>query len=72
MIELKKSRNDAYEALEIISSSLNEQDYLELLSSDDPHKLLQEIDLVSNEQLNQILALNSHAIFSMLKEMRSA
>ena len=68
----KKYRNDAYEALEIISSSLNERDYLELLSSDDPHKLLQEIDLVSNEQLDQILVLNSHAIFSMLKEIRSA
>ena len=60
------------EAFEIISSSLNERDYLELLSSDDPHKLLQEIDLVSNEQLDQILVLNSHAIFSMLKEIRSA
>jgi len=68
----KQYRNDAYEALRIISSSLNQRDYLELLSSDDPHKLLQEIDLVSNEQLNQILALNSHAIFSMLKEIRSA
>ena len=68
----KQYRNDAYETLKIISSSLNEQDYFELLSSDNPHKLLKEIDIVSNEQLNQILALNSHAIFSMLKEIRSA
>ena len=68
----KQYRNDAYEALKIISSSLNEQDYLELLRSDNPHKLLQEIDLVPKKDLNQILALNSHAIFSMLKEIRSA
>tara|TARA_B100000965_G_scaffold393344_1_gene404046 strand:- start:145 stop:1359 length:1215 start_codon:yes stop_codon:yes gene_type:complete len=68
----KQYRNDAYEALKIISSSLNDRDYLELLDSDDPLKLLQDMDLVSNEHLNQILALNSHAIFSMLKEIRSA
>ena len=68
----KQYRNDAYEALKIISLSLNERDYFELLSSDNPHKLLQEKDIVSNEQLNQILDLNSHAIFSMLKEIRSA
>ena len=68
----KQYRNDAYEALKIISLSLNERDYFELLSSDNPHELLQEKDIVSNEQLNQILDLNSHAIFSMLKEIRSA
>jgi len=33
---------------------------------------LQKIDGVSTDQLNQISALNSHAIFSMLKEIRSA
>ena len=68
----KKYRNDAYETLKIISSSLDEEDYFELLSADDLHKFLEEIDSVSDEQLNQILALNSHTIFSMLKEIRSA
>jgi glutamyl-tRNA reductase len=68
----RQYRNEAYEALKIISSSLNQQDYYELLSSDDPYQFLQKIDGVSADQLSQISALNSHAIFSMLKEIRSA
>ena len=68
----RQYRNEAYEALKIISLSLNQQDYFELLRSDDPCKFLQKIDGVSADQLNQISALNSHAIFSMLKEIRSA
>ena len=68
----KQYRNEAYEALRIISSLLNQQDYFELLSSDDPYKFIQMIDAVSVDQLNQISALNSHEIFSMLKEIRSA
>ena len=68
----RQYRNEAYEALKIISSSLNQQDYYELLSSDDPYKFLQKIDGLSADQLSQISALNSHAIFSMLKEIRSA
>ncbi len=68
----KQYRNEAYEALRIISSLLNQQDYFELLSSDDPYKFLQIIDAVPADQLNQISALNSHEILSMLKEIRSA
>ena len=68
----RQYRNEAYEALKIISSSLNQQDYYELLSSDDPYKFLQKIDGLSADQLSQISALHSHAIFSMLKEIRSA
>ena len=68
----RQYRNEAYEALKIISSSLNQQDYLELSSSNDPHQFLQKIDGVSPDQLSQISALNSHEIFSMLKEIRSA
>tara|TARA_Y100001936_G_scaffold75053_1_gene73688 strand:- start:1638 stop:2852 length:1215 start_codon:yes stop_codon:yes gene_type:complete len=68
----KRYRSEAYEALKVISSSLNEQDYFELLSSDDPYKFLESKDMVSIKKLNQISALNSHAIFSMLKEIRSA
>ena len=68
----RQYRNEAYEALKIISSSLNQQDYYELLSSDNPYQFLQKIDGVSADQLSQISALNSHAIFSMLKEIRSA
>ena len=68
----RQYRNEAYEALKIISSSLNQQDYYELLSTDDPYQFLQKIDGVSADQLSQISALNSHAIFSMLKEIRSA
>ena len=68
----RQYRNEAYEALKIISSSLNQQDYYELLSSDDPYQFLQKIDGVSADQLSQISALHSHAIFSMLKEIRSA
>ncbi len=68
----RQYRNEAYEALKIISSSLNQQDYYELLSTDDPYQFLQKIDVVSADQLSQISALNSHAIFSMLKEIRSA
>ena len=68
----RQYRNEAYEALKIISLSLNQQDYFELLRSDDPCQFLQKIDGVSADQLNQISALNSHAIFSMLKEIRSA
>ncbi len=68
----RQYRNEAYEALKIISLSLNQQDYFELLRSDDPCKFLQKIDGVSADHLNQISALNSHAIFSMLKEIRSA
>lgn len=68
----RQYRNEAYEALKIISSSINQQDYFELLRSNDPHQFLQKIDGVSADQLSQISALNSHAIFSMLKEIRSA
>ncbi len=68
----RQYRNEAYEALRTISLSLNQQDYFELLRSDDPCQFLQKIDGVSTDQLNQISALNSHAIFSMLKEIRSA
>ena len=68
----RQYRNEAYEALKIISLSLNQQDYFELLRSDDPCQFLQKIHGVSTDQLNQISALNSHAIFSMLKEIRSA
>ena len=68
----RQYRNEAYEALKIISLSLNQQDYFELLRSDDPCQFLQKIDGVSADHLNQISGLNSHAIFSMLKEIRSA
>ena len=68
----KQYRNEAYEALRVISSLLNQQDYFELLSSDDPNKFLQMKDALPGDQLNQISALNSHEIFSMLKEIRSA
>ena len=56
----------------MISSLLTPQDYFELLSSDDPKKFLQMKDALPADQLNQISALNSHEIFSMLKEIRSA
>ena len=54
----KYSRNEAYAALKNVSSKINDQDFLGLLNSDD--------------QLQCISKLTSHAILSMIKEIRSA
>ena len=68
----ENNRKEAYIALKDVSNNLNEQDFLELLNSDDPYTSLKQIHLVSEDQLQYISTLTPHAILSMIKEIRSA
>ena len=68
----KYSRNEAYAALKNVSSKINDQDFLGLLNSDDPYLSLQQMHVVSDDQLQCISKLTPHAILSMIKEIRSA
>lgn len=68
----QNNRKEAYIALKDVSNNLNEQDFLELLNSDDPYTSLKQIHLVSEDQLQYISTLTPHAILSMIKEIRSA
>ncbi|MDC0992192.1 glutamyl-tRNA reductase [Gammaproteobacteria bacterium] len=68
----KKNRNEAYIALKNVSNNLDEQDFLELLNSDDPCASLKQMNVVSEDQLQYISTLTPHAVLSMIKEIRSA
>ena len=68
----KKNRNQAYIALKNISNNLDEQDFLELLNSDDPCTSLKQMNVISEDQLQYISTLTPHAVLSMIKEIRSA
>ena len=68
----KYSRNEAYAALKNASINIDEQDFLELLKSDDPYASLEQMHVVSEDELQCISTLTPHAILSMIKEIRSA
>ena len=68
----KNNRNEAYIALKNVSNNLDEQDFLELLNSDDPCASLKQMNVVSEDQLQYISTLTPHAVLSMIKEIRSA
>ena len=68
----KNNRNEAYIALKNVSNNLDEQDFLELLNSDDPCASLKQMHVVSEDQLQYISTLTPHAVLSMIKEIRSA
>ena len=68
----KNNRNEAYIALKNVSDNLDEQDFLELLNSDDPCASLKQMNVVSEDQLQYISTLTPHAVLSMIKEIRSA
>ena len=68
----KNRRNEAYAALKKASINIDEQDFLELLKSDDPYASLEQMRVVSEDELQCISTLTPHAILSMIKEIRSA
>jgi glutamyl-tRNA reductase len=68
----KNRRNEAYAALKNASINIDEQDFLELLKSDDPYASLEQMRVVSEDELQCISTLTPHAILSMIKEIRSA
>jgi glutamyl-tRNA reductase len=68
----KNRRNEAYAALKNASINIDEQDFLELLKSDDPYASLEQMSVVSEDELQCISTLTPHAILSMIKEIRSA
>ena len=68
----KNNRNEAYIALKNVSNNLDEQDFLELLNSDDPCASLKQMNVVSEDQLQYISTLTPHAVLSMIKEIRNA
>ena len=68
----KFNRNKAYATLKNVSSQLNEQDFLRLLKSDNPFLYLEQMRIVSDDQLQCISTLTPHTILSMIKEIRSA
>ena len=68
----KNNRNEAYIILKNVSNNLDEQDFLELLNSDDPCASLKQMNVVSEDQLQYISTLTPHAVLSMIKEIRSA
>ena len=68
----KNNRNKAYAALKNASINIDEQDFLELVKSDDPHASLVQMRVVSEDELQCISTLTPHAILSMIKEIRSA
>ena len=68
----KFNRNKAYATLKNVSSQLNEQDFSRLLKSDNPFLYLEQMRIVSDDQLQCIASLTPHTILSMIKEIRSA
>ena len=68
----KENRNETYEILRNICESMSDKDFIQLVNADDPYKFLKKIDAASADQLKQISTMNSHAIFSMIQEIRSA
>ena len=68
----KFNRNKAYATLKNVSSQLNEQDFSRLLKSDNPFLYLEQMRIVSDDQLQCISKLTPHTILSMIKEIRSA
>ena len=68
----KKDRNLAFEVLQKICMELSVEEINEVLASKDPFLLIKNKDLVSNDQIKYLSTLNSNAIFSMIKEIRSA
>ena len=68
----KNNRNEAYLALRDVTNNLDEQDFLDLLNSNDPFTSLKQMHVFSEDQLQYISSLTPHAILSMIKEIRSA
>ena len=68
----KNNRNEAYIALRDVTNNLDEQDFLDLLNSNDPFTSLKQMHVISEDQLQYISSLTPHAILSMIKEIRSA
>ena len=68
----KFNRNQAYATLKNVSSQLSEQDFSGLLKSDNPFLYLEQMRIVSDDQLQCIASLTPHTILSMIKEIRSA
>jgi len=68
----KNNRNEAYIALMDVTNNLDEQDFLDLLNSNDPFASLKQMHVISEDQLQYISSLTPHAILSMTKEIRSA
>ena len=68
----KFNRNQAYATLKNVSSQLSEQDFSGLLKSDNPFLYLEQMRIVSDDQLQCIATLTPHTILSMIKEIRSA
>ena len=68
----KNNRNEAYIALRDVTNNLDEQDFLDLLNSNDPFASLKQMHVISEDQLQYISSLTPHAILSMIKEIRSA
>jgi glutamyl-tRNA reductase len=68
----KNSRNKAYSLLQNISKQLNDQNITDLLNSEDPQALLEQILQNQNDELQYLSALTPHAILSMIKEINNA
>jgi hypothetical protein len=68
----KNSRNKAYTLLQNISKQLNDQNITDLLNSEDPQALLEQILQNQNDELQYLSALTPHAILSMIKEINNA
>jgi hypothetical protein len=51
---------------------MNEQDFFNLLKSDDPYTHIKQIHTDLDDQLQYISSLTPHTILSMIKEIRSA
>ena len=68
----KEARNEAYTLLKNISKNLSEQNITDLLNSQDPVALLEQILQNQDDELQYLSALTPHAILSMIKEINNA
>jgi glutamyl-tRNA reductase len=68
----KEARNEAYTLLQNISKHLSEQNITDLLNSQDPLALLEQILQNQDDELQYLSALTPHAILSMIKEINNA
>ena len=68
----KEARNEAYTLLQNISKHLSEQNITDLLNSQDPLALLEQILQNQDDELQYLSALTPHALLSMIKEINNA
>ena len=66
----KFNRNQAYATLKNVSSQLSEQDFSGLLKSDNPFLYLEQMRIVSYDQLQCIATLPTHTILSRIHAIR--